>query len=102
MPEEMVFEWDAEKRLLTIIKHGIDMADAVQIFARNPMILSSSRNGEDRHLAVGPLNGVMIAVAFVMRGNATRVITARRARRNERSAYNDHDPEAGTGAKGQH
>ena len=81
------FEWDEEKRLTVLEKHGIDFEDVVGVFKNNVMTTSSRHDGEQRWIAVGLLNGIMIAVVYTMRGDTCRLITARRARRNERKEY---------------
>jgi len=45
---------------------------------------------EVRWIAIGLLDNVEIAVIYTMRGEAIRLITARRARQNERDAYHAH------------
>ncbi|MGE5516960.1 MAG: BrnT family toxin [Bacteroidota bacterium] len=42
---------------------------------------------EPRFVAVGMVQGVEIAVVFTDRGTVIRLISARRARKNEREAY---------------
>jgi uncharacterized DUF497 family protein len=90
------FEWDETKRLATLKKHGIDFEDAVKVFAASPLIMDSRHLDEDRKIAIGPLHNTLVAVVFTMRGEVTRIITARRARQHERTAYHAHDLERGT------
>jgi hypothetical protein len=87
MSEREEFEWDEAKRLATLKKHGIDFRAAISVFGQDPMFIESSRGAEKRWIAVGMLKGTEIAVVFTLRGNVTRVITARRARHGERRAY---------------
>lgn len=82
-----VFEWDEVKRCTTIEKHGIDFIDAATIFLGSHLILTAHSEVEQRQIAVGNLNGVTIAVIFTQRGDTCRIITARRARRDERERY---------------
>ena len=83
------FEWDENKRLANIDKHGIDFADAVKIFDGFITKKQDTRAdyGEERFIAVGLLNGIEIAVIHTIRGDKTRIISARRARREERAVY---------------
>ncbi|MGR3462102.1 MAG: BrnT family toxin [Roseovarius sp.] len=83
----MNFEWDEGKRLATIRKHRIDFADAVEVLHADPMILPARSDIEERFIAVGLLAGVLVAVIFTMRGNTVRLITARRARKDEQERY---------------
>lgn len=92
----MVFEWDPDKRAANIEKHGVDFVDAVEVFAGEYVTLDSPRKGEPRHVAIGLLpayavpkrwSGRLAAVVFVWREDVLRIISARRARRNERDKY---------------
>ena len=82
-----MFEWDDDKRLITLKKHGIDFLDAVEIFEADYLRLSGRSDIEIREIAVGYLNGNYLAVVFTMRKEVTRIITVRKARRDEREAY---------------
>ena len=82
-----MFEWNEEKRAKTLEKHGIDLLDAARILAGACLVTASVRNGEPRWLAIGMLDGREIAVVFTKRGDNIRLISARRARDNERKAY---------------
>jgi uncharacterized DUF497 family protein len=82
------FGWDKAKRHANIAKHGIDFLDVLEIFAAPHLeIAARPTSGERRHLAVGPLDGPIIAVVFTHRGEAIRIISARRARHGERRQY---------------
>jgi uncharacterized DUF497 family protein len=85
-----MFEWDEGKRLATLEKHGIDFIDAAEIFAHPYLRLPGKSDVEQRDIAIGLLGGVYIAVVFTVRDNVIRIITARRARRNEREGYQTH------------
>ena len=84
----MDFEWDENKQQSNIEKYGIDFVDAVKIWlGPTRVIQSSSTSGEIRWLAIGLYNNVEIAVVFTMRGDVRRIISARRASRNERKEF---------------
>ncbi|WP_306044407.1 BrnT family toxin [Nioella sp. MMSF_3534] len=85
-----MFEWDENKRQLTLQKHGIDFIDAAEILEGEYLSLPARSEIEQRQIAIGYLNGIPIAVVFTIREDAIRIITARRARRNEREAYDAH------------
>jgi uncharacterized DUF497 family protein len=87
----MNFEWDEQKRLSNVQKHGIDFVDAVDIFdGRARLDFASPRRSEHRMLSVGELDGIVIAVAWTHRGSDTvRIISVRRARRDEKKAYRE-------------
>jgi uncharacterized protein len=84
----MHFEWDEAKRLTNLEKHGIDFIDAAAVFDGGPTFVTrSSFPGERRFVAIAQLDSREIAVVFTVRGDAIRIISARRARDNERKAY---------------
>jgi uncharacterized DUF497 family protein len=83
----MLFEWDETKRQANLAKHLIDFADAVKIFEGPVFEKVQRRRGENRVLAVGLLEDVEIVVIYTMRGTYRRIISARRANRNERQDY---------------
>jgi uncharacterized DUF497 family protein len=82
------FEWDEAKRLANVAKHGIDFYDVLEIFASPHLEIEARQtNGETRRLAVGRLAGRLVTVVFTHRGEAIRIISARRARHGERRQY---------------
>jgi uncharacterized DUF497 family protein len=82
------FVWDEKKRLLNVANHGIDFRDALWIFGQVLCRKRSDRSGEVRFLVVGVLNDVEIAVIYTEREEGVcRIISARRARVEERRAY---------------
>ena len=84
----MEFEWDETRRLATIEKHGLDFLDADLLFG-GPHIVSPARlvAGERRWLAVGLIEDVHVTAIFTRRGDATRVISMRKARDDERERH---------------
>ena len=83
----MLFEWDETKRQANLAKHLIDFADAVKVFEGPVFEKVQRRHGENRVLAVGLLEDVEIVVIYATRGKYHRIISARRANRNERQDY---------------
>jgi uncharacterized DUF497 family protein len=82
-------EWDEKKRLSNIEKHGIDFFDAVKIFDGTVLVREERRRdyGEERFSAVGDVDGRILYVVYTPRGGKLRIITARRAGRDEREGY---------------
>jgi uncharacterized protein len=95
-----MFTWDERKRKSTLEKHKIDFIDAIEIFGGKVLILPGKSDVESRQIAVAPLGGKMIAVVFTVRGDNTRIITARVARKNERESYQNLYPGADQGDEG--
>jgi uncharacterized protein len=83
----MLFEWDESKRQSNLAKHGIDFQDAQRIFDGPVFERANRGHGEDRVLAIGLIEGVEIVVVYVIRGERRRIISARRAHRDERHDY---------------
>ncbi|HZA23488.1 MAG TPA: BrnT family toxin [Dehalococcoidia bacterium] len=90
----MGFEWDEVKNQANIIKHGIDFIRAKEIF--NSPVLETVDDrydyGESRVIAIGVTNEIELAVVYTMHGDVRRIISARRARRDERRAYRQAYP----------
>ncbi|MBE8907787.1 BrnT family toxin [Enterobacter asburiae] len=92
MPTE--FEWDTNKAMSNLIKHGIRFEEAVLVFD-DPYHLSLQdrhENGEFRWQTIGLVHGlivVMVAhtVRFESGDEVIRIISARKADRKERSRY---------------
>ena len=70
------FEWDEKKNQSNQQKHGLNFADAAQVFAGRTLTFEDSReaHGEARHLTVGSLAGRVVIIAHTSRGDATRII----------------------------
>src|SRR4051812_17649114 len=85
--ERLPFEWDEKKRTSNLEKHGIDFEDAIEVFYGATLLCRSYRNNEERWIAIGETEGRIIAVVFTQRENAHRIISARRAGKNEERQY---------------
>ena len=81
------FEWDDEKNRLNETKHGIDFETASEVFYGSALIRRSDRNNEERWIAIGALEGRIVTIAFTQRHPTIRIISARRARKNEERDY---------------
>lgn len=87
----MKFEWDKNKNNKNIHIHGIDFNDANLIF-ENPMLIKKDTRkdyGEERLVGLGYLFGAVIVIVFTKRPPAIRVISIRRANKNERKIYEE-------------
>jgi uncharacterized DUF497 family protein len=87
------FEWDSCKAANNVEKHGIAFEEAATAFGDLlGRIASDPRHSldEDRWVLLGQsLRGRLLAVMFVERGDAIRLISARRATRRERKGYEE-------------
>lgn len=78
-------EFDERKRLANIEKHGIDFKQAIAAF-RDPSgfeYRSDRDNTEQRCVLIGKAGETILAVVFTIRGEAIRIISARKARKKE-------------------
>jgi len=86
------FEWDENKNAVNICKHKIDFEDIPEVFQQPMLIDYDGRQdyGEERWLGIGSLGNVAVAVAFTERGeNIIRIISARKATKEERRRYDE-------------
>jgi uncharacterized DUF497 family protein len=86
---DRTFEWDENKRLSNIAKHGIDFEDAKQVFSDQAAFTFASARSADEHryVTVGLVKGTLMAVIFTRRAAVIRIISARIARDSERQMY---------------
>ena len=97
---ECVFEWDPRKAAANADKHGVTFDVAVTVFL-DPNALDgpdmAHSTDEARALRLGrAADGHVLMVAYTLRrgdddAEKIRLISARRASRRERTAYNAHD-----------
>lgn len=82
------FEWDEKKRVSNLEKHKIDFIDAREIF-NDPERIESEilKNTEKRYQTIGKVNDVILFVVYINRKEKVRIISARRASKNERKIY---------------
>jgi uncharacterized DUF497 family protein len=83
----MEFEWDEEKAALNERKHGVPFSFATRVFLdQNRLEWADTRRqyGETRWITVGLIEGIEITVAYTLRGDTIRLISARKAERHER------------------
>ena len=90
------FEWDDIKCEANIAKHGIDFTDAAAIFDGGIWETPSFKSDEERVMAVGYCEGNLLTVIYTWRGRKRRIISARRAKRNEQRQYHLHEPQRGS------
>ena len=90
-----VFEWDAAKATENARKHGVTFDEASTAFADRLGLLMPDPDhseGEERYLLLGMSTWQrLLVVAFAERSPRTRLISARRATRQERRRYETKD-----------
>lgn len=89
----MIFEWDEQKALNNIKKHGVSFEEAVSVFMDALSITvtdPSHSESEDRFIDIGLSDlGRLLVIAYTERGDRTRIISSRRALPAERKAYEE-------------
>jgi uncharacterized protein len=83
------FEWDDVKSDANLVKHGITFEDASEVFYGPIIVRKSTRNNEERWLAIGISHDRLMSVIFTRRNDLIRIISARPPRRDEKRAYRD-------------
>ncbi|MDJ0824816.1 MAG: BrnT family toxin [Rhodobacter sp.] len=84
----MKFEFDPAKSASNRDKHGIDFDEAQALWSDPRLLVIPARTVEEpRWMAIGKLRGRHWAALFTMRGEAIRLISVRRARREETTLY---------------
>ena len=86
----MEYIWDDEKNIINIKKHGIDFADVTEMFDY-PMLTGLDMRkdyNEDRWIGIGILRNIVAVIVFTeVNENTIRIISARKATKNERVQY---------------
>ena len=87
------FEWDEKKAEINLAKHGVSFELGTEIFS-DPQLLSFDDDrkdyGEIREVGIGETEGVILYVVFTVRGEQIRIISTRKANKEEREAYYEH------------
>ena len=89
---QVEFEWDPKKAKLNARKHGVMFADAVSVFDDDRALTASESSVEDEERLVtlgADLFGRILVVVYTWRRDRTRIISARKATRNERKQYEE-------------
>lgn len=84
------FEWDDSKAQTNDAKHSVTFDFAMQVFA-GPFqveILDESEDyGEERYLVIGMVGEALFSVIYTPRHRRYRLISARRASKDEQDHY---------------
>ena len=87
------FEWDEDKALANLRKHGVSFGEAKQVFD-DPLELTERDAlhsiDEDRWISIGAtLNGRLVVVSYTERSDTIRIISARQPTRAEQQSYEE-------------
>ena len=96
LPEPVAFQWDRGNLHKNIAKHDVSWQEAEEIFGNKPLVLSQDLKHttakERRMLALGKTKANRkLFIAFTIRINKIRVISARAMTRAEEDAYEDFE-----------
>jgi uncharacterized DUF497 family protein len=87
------FDWDEGNSTKNLLKHQVEKAEAEEIFANQPLLISvdvGHSEAESRFQALGTTNtGRRLFAAFTLRNGGTlvRIISVRDMKRAERYEY---------------
>jgi len=85
----MQAEWDEEKCRANFEKHGLSFEDAWQVLTGDTLTILDERYdyGENRLITLGRLEGRVVVVVHVARGENIRIISMRKANAREQEIY---------------
>ena len=88
------FEWDDQKSRTNLAKHGVSFEEATTVFG-DPLSVTipdpAHSQDEDRFIILGRSHqGRLLVVVHTERTDRIRLISARRASRNERQQYEEN------------
>jgi len=89
----LLFEWDSDKAQQNARGHDVSFEEAATVFG-DPLSLTIDdpvhSTEEDRFVTLGrSVDGRLLVVVHTERGDTVRIISARRATRRERTAYEE-------------
>ncbi len=81
--------WDEAKRQNNLNKHGLDFRDAERVFAGPLLLFEDVREdyGEERMIAVGLLDALVVLIVHVESDDCIRVISMRKATSHETELF---------------
>ena len=90
----MRYEWDENKRLKNIRKHGIDFLGCEAIFEDYTVVMEDGRFPyyERRFITIGLLEERVVVVAHTETEELIEVISIRKAKRHEQEIYFQNSP----------
>ena len=82
------FEFDPDKSRSNKLKHGIDFEQAQELWNFPGLVVRSDRGDEERFARIAPTaDGILWTAAFAKREDKIRIISVRRARKEEKELY---------------
>ena len=91
--EDDEFEWDDAKAASNLLRHSVSFDAAREVF-RDPFAVEwldeREDYGEERFAIIGMAQARVLYVAFTLRGDRTRIISARRVTGLEQNIYDEN------------
>jgi uncharacterized DUF497 family protein len=91
---KLEFEWDKEKAKINLEKHNIAFEEAITVFDDEFAAFLSDPNHsrkEERFILIGySKNNNLLFVSFTDRNDRIRIISARKATKNERKRHEEN------------
>ncbi|WP_178861613.1 BrnT family toxin [Thiomicrorhabdus cannonii] len=82
------FEFDQNKSDINLAKHGIDFVEAQMLWQDSDLLeIPAITTDEPRHLIIAQYNGKHWSAVITYREKNIRIISVRRARKNEVELY---------------
>lgn len=89
--EASEFDWDGGNAEKNWLRHRVSQSECEQVFFNRPLVVAEDlrhSDSEDRFFALGESDaGRLLFVAYVLRGDRIRVISARDMTRREQKEY---------------
>ena len=89
-----IFQWDDDKAALNYAKHGVRFEAARDVF-KDPFAIEEiddrENYGEERFILIGTASSRLLVVVYTMRGETTRIISARGAEPYEQRQYHEQN-----------
>jgi uncharacterized protein len=88
----MLFEWDGKKAAQNFAKHGVPFDYAARVFLDTHRLDNEDTRRdyrEERRITTGKIDERLFVVAYTLRGEVVRLISARKA--NEREQRQHHE-----------
>ena len=86
----MQFEWDQAKSIENEKKHGVSFEEAIVIWDGIHLEISDiahSEDGKERNATMGWIGDRVFVVIWTVRGEKIRLISVRKARKNEEKVF---------------
>lgn len=85
----MRLEWDEQKRLANLKRHGFDFIGVEVVFDGDRYTILDNRfdYGEKRFVTIGILKGRVVAVVYTDIDEIIRIISVRKATKNEQQKF---------------